>query len=659
MIDRDRLEKSLLLGIVRDKNWDVLLLNNITKDCFSVANYELYEYIKKFANEGKYPDIRIVSNVFDISEEMLREYLMIGNLNELCDVLHNEYVKNQLEYKVGQLNDFVSEMETDPVKYIDRLSRVVEDVRQISYHTKSVDLFENIEEILKIDKSNVISTGFKELDDKLIGFKRGEELVVLAGRTGQGKEQPLSAKVLTPDGWKLMRDMEVGTVVIGGDGKPANVVGVFPQGVKDVYKIEFSDGTSAECGLDHLWKVKQFNSNKGRDIKVITLRDIISSLGDKKPYSKMYRKQFAVDYVPSNIDFNDKLNDTDIPPYILGALIGDGCLTHGNEILFSEPDYDIDIINKINDLLPSSSEMRKIRNCNNDYRLVGTSARRDCGSPVDYTYKLKELGLMGKYSNEKFIPYKYLYGTLEQRIELLHGICDTDGCSSNTNVQSLETTSKQLAKDFAELVKSLGCGVSTWVKQRGYKDKSGNFVKCKDSYTVSFRCDFNPYYCKRKADKWKSFRQIRHKFIVNISKVRQEECQCIMLDNSDHTYITNDYTITHNTWMGLKFAMSAAFQGNKVGLYSGEMSTQQLQERMLCCAKPTYTSTQEEAMKVIKEKDAFVRVITQKELRRRANVSDIEEFIIRDNLDMVVIDQLSLMEDNTSKPRNTTQTTIW
>ena len=135
MIDRDRLEKSLLLGIVRDKNWDVLLLNNITKDCFSVANYELYEYIKKFANEGKYPDIRIVSNVFDISEEMLREYLMIGNLNELCDVLHNEYVKNQLEYKVGQLNDFVSEMETDPVKYIDRLSRVVEDVRQISYHT--------------------------------------------------------------------------------------------------------------------------------------------------------------------------------------------------------------------------------------------------------------------------------------------------------------------------------------------------------------------------------------------------------------------------------------------------------------------------------------------------------------------------------------------
>lgn len=300
MIDRDGLEKSLLLGIVRDKNWDVLLLNNVTRDCFSPANLPLYDYIKGFANEGKYPDIRIVTNIFDIPDDEVPEYLMITALDELCDALHSEYVKNQLRYKVENLNAFNSEVETDPVSYVDRLGRVVEEVRQISYHTKSVDPFENIEEILKIDKSNVISSGFRELDEKLIGFKRGEELVVLAGRTGQGK-----------------------------------------------------------------------------------------------------------------------------------------------------------------------------------------------------------------------------------------------------------------------------------------------------------------------------------------------------------------------TWMGLKFAMSAAFQGNRVGLYSGEMSTQQIQERMLCCAKPAYTATQEEAMQVIKEKDAFVRVLTQKELRRRANVSDIEEFIIRDNLDMVVIDQLSLMEDNTSKPRYSIKTAIW
>ena len=104
------------------------------------------------------------------------------------------------------------------------------------------------------------------------------------------------------------------------------------------------------------------------------------------------------------------------------------------------------------------------------------------------------------------------------------------------------------------------------------------------------------------------------------------------------------------SWMGLKFALSAALQGETVGLYSGEMSLQQLQERILCCAKQSYTATKEDALAFIKEKNPKIRILTQKELRRRANVNDLEEMIIRDKLTMLVIDQLSLMEDVTAKP---------
>ena len=80
------------------------------------------------------------------------------------------------------------------------------------------------------------------------------------------------------------------------------------------------------------------------------------------------------------------------------------------------------------------------------------------------------------------------------------------------------------------------------------------------------------------------------------------------------------------------------------------MSKQQLQERILCCAKQTYTSTKEEALKFLRDMKVDIRLITQADLRRRATVDDIEEFIIRESLTMFVIDQLSLMEDNTSKP---------
>ena len=79
------------------------------------------------------------------------------------------------------------------------------------------------------------------------------------------------------------------------------------------------------------------------------------------------------------------------------------------------------------------------------------------------------------------------------------------------------------------------------------------------------------------------------------------------------------------------------------------MSLQQLQERILCCAKQKYTSTQEEALKFIRDNNLFIKVLTQKELRRRANVDDLEEMILKDKLTMLVVDQLSLMEDKSYK----------
>lgn len=102
--------------------------------------------------------------------------------------------------------------------------------------------------------------------------------------------------------------------------------------------------------------------------------------------------------------------------------------------------------------------------------------------------------------------------------------------------------------------------------------------------------------------------------------------------------------------MGLKFSMAAALKGEHVGIYSGEMSKEQLQERILCCAKQNYTSTKEDALAFIQSNNVDIRVLTQKELRRRATVNDIEEMIIREKLTFLVVDQLSLMDDITSKP---------
>ena len=71
--------------------------------------------------------------------------------------------------------------------------------------------------------------------------------------TGLGKAQPLYSKVLTPNGFVNMGDIKVGMKVMGEDGRPYEVLGVYPQGKKKIYSLHFSDGSSCECCGSHLW----------------------------------------------------------------------------------------------------------------------------------------------------------------------------------------------------------------------------------------------------------------------------------------------------------------------------------------------------------------------------------------------------------------------
>lgn len=187
MVNRDILEKALLLGVVREQNWNIMILNNISIDYFSIANHALYKYIKECVDKDIYPQLKLLGFQFNIDDVTMQECLEVTNLNEICDVLRDEYLKDKLNYNIGELNEYSDEMNTNPQQYIDRIGQVYNRLKQISYHSKAVSLFDDIEKVLTIENADVISTGFKELDEKLVGWKRGEELVIFMGRTGQGK----------------------------------------------------------------------------------------------------------------------------------------------------------------------------------------------------------------------------------------------------------------------------------------------------------------------------------------------------------------------------------------------------------------------------------------------------------------------------------------
>ena len=98
---------------------------------------------------------------------------------------------------------------------------------------------------------------------------QGNQLIISGA--GSGKALSNDTKVRTPDGFKPIGEMQVGDLVIGGDGNPHKVSGVFPQGKKTAYKIVLSDGQTILCCKDHLWNVKVVRDyNNKKDVKIGT-----------------------------------------------------------------------------------------------------------------------------------------------------------------------------------------------------------------------------------------------------------------------------------------------------------------------------------------------------------------------------------------------------
>ncbi len=106
------------------------------------------------------------------------------------------------------------------------------------------------------------------LDDKY-------DILCISMVPGSGKAQPLYSKVLTPNGFIRMGDVKVGTKVISGTGNVCNVVGVYPQGVKEIYEITLENGDKCRCSADHLWNVRyNYFSNKFKE-KTVELNEIM------------------------------------------------------------------------------------------------------------------------------------------------------------------------------------------------------------------------------------------------------------------------------------------------------------------------------------------------------------------------------------------------
>lgn len=478
--------------------------------------------------------------------KLIQCYKILGDTDKMCKTAREliRLVKSQ-SYKIKKMRN---------PKHADAISK--------HFHTAYITLAPysfmhflvcmewNYPQSMKFYSNRICVMG--EWAHQLERLEMGElDLLGLSAPPRSGKEQPLSSKILTPDGWKTMGDMKIGQKVIGADGKSCDVVGIFPQGYKDIYRVTFDDKTFVDCGINHLWEVQTRDDRKNKRSRVVSTEKLMENLYVENGT----RKNYTIEYVQP-VEFNSKLTPNDLHPYVLGALIGDGHLRKHSTGFASK---DMDILGRLLKFLPDTDTVVKCKGDNCDYSIVkkDMSIRNKKGHMVQpkTLKKLCEYGLTGCRSEDKFIPEKYLYASKNERIELLKGLMDTDGYaggSSNT-YNEFTTVSPKLRDEFVELVRSLGGRVTVSEKMGSYKKQTGEKVICQKVYRITFNLEINPFSCQRKRDNFLPRAKRKNKYIVSIERVRKEECQCIYVNHPRHLYVTDGYNLTHNTGIGELF----------------------------------------------------------------------------------------------------------
>lgn len=361
--------------------------------------------------------------------------------------------------------------------------------------------------------------------------KKYDERCFMAGNR-VGKALPINELVLTPTGFVEMGSLKVGDVVLGGDGQPTKVCGVFPQGVREVVRVTASDGATVLCDLDHLWSVRPVSHGRTSPYAVVKARDLMAHVqaGQRWMLPERPCAQF------------DQAEELPVDPYLLGLLLGDGGLSTGSVLLSG---VDQEIITYCEKIAPEYGCRFVFRgNCTYQF----SSNLKQSGRHYNVLMNLMEgLGLRGTTSHTKRIPALYMVADAAARLALLQGLMDTDGAVGKQNGSRMfYSVNRALCEDVVSLARSLGMNAS--VKQKNGLYRGNHHISWVTHIAASAHSIFR---LPRKTER-ECFagRLMRGVVVDKIEPAGRAECVCIQVAAADGLFITRDFIVTHNTVVG-------------------------------------------------------------------------------------------------------------
>lgn len=383
---------------------------------------------------------------------------------------------------------------------------------------------------------------------------------MIAGSQG-GKALAIDTPIPTSDGFKLLGDLQVGDCVFDENGNPCRVIRATEVMYGHTcYRVIFDDGAAIVADAEHQWLTQTYSERKNvyRRVQHPNM-DFVKKRPQCQPksYSGIRTTE---DIRASLIDNHGGTNHAvaltepvqypaqllPIPPYMLGAWLGDG--TSSAAALTCA---DVEIVERIRAEGMPVGEGKARRNQGRALSyILGRSkderTRDTLGRYISEGLKplLRGLNLL----DNKHIPECYKTASVSDRLALLQGLMDTDGhCKPNGRAE-FTTINERLAIDVLELMRSLG------LKPRLYEGRATlGGVDKGAKYRVQVTTSTPIFSLKRKRERQIGGyrRDLNNRYIVAVEPIQSVPVRCIQVDSPNALYLAGrDYIVTHNTSFG-------------------------------------------------------------------------------------------------------------
>jgi hypothetical protein len=353
----------------------------------------------------------------------------------------------------------------------------------------------------------------------------------------EGFALALDTPIPTPDGWRTMADMEVGSRVFDEQGRVRYVTAVADWEDRPCYELTFTDGSTIIADENHQWHTQSVQERRGLNTpKLYSTAEIAETLTEVGSGKNRHAIPLA-----EALDYSEQHLAVD--PYLLGLWLGDGYARQA-KITCHADDVEEQAV-----LVEAAGYTANVKRENGSCALVVRSGVPRVDSPQTALRRLNVL-------QNKHIPAHYLRGSQAQRLAVLQGLMDSDGTVDEYGRCEFMNGNRQLVDGVAELVRSLGCACRI-----GLRHKAGDTIEWgerwlkrtthynTDAYAVRFRPSFVPFRLARKAARCKpDAHRYPYHYVADAKRVENRRTRCIEVDSPSHLFLAGETMVpTHNS----------------------------------------------------------------------------------------------------------------